>query len=401
MMTKIGGGDKSTRSSSSGEKPGLRGTGKISSSLGSTSPPDQAPAHERGKCLDQLWKLKTYLSDHFAHHGAGYSGSFNIETSTFEIKGEVFSGCQHPEDLSADCNECGRKTGNNIAVLSGRGDGVYSGINYWAGSHWEEGEPNPELLASLYLFDENNAHAVGFVRSGWAAAERHFFSSAAEYQNLPGSVVGDIQAGDGGFFVGDLFAGPGTNDALVNHWGSEGRKYRVIAFYELVDPSKVTGPPVLGADGNQSLPMRPRVVMIVGEKIADELFGDDSGLEKIDWAQQPALWRNMLVAANIGGGGNAVACINNDGLYWLNVMRADLESTGRIDNVTRSYQIQALGLFLQGALLGDSSCRAQAQEILTGAHAAGLDEGSVAFALSARGWPYDDRATELVASLRG
>ena len=109
----------------------------------------------------------------------------------------------------------------------------------------------------------------------------------------------------------------------------------------------------------------------------------------------------MLVAANIGGGGNAVACINNDGLYWLNVMRADLESTGRIDNVTRSYQIQALGLFLQGALLGDSSCRAQAQEILTGAHAAGLDEGSVAFALSARGWPYDDRATELVASLRG
>jgi len=403
-VVKIGGSndDKDNRGvfSGIGGKEG-RGLPSEPSKAAETSEQDWLPGH----CYSHLWGLKSFLHDNFPDSGVGYSGAFNIEDNTVEVKGEIFAGCDHYDVLSATCDSCGRQMGNNLAVLSGRGDGVYAGINYWESGAWaDDDQKGPDLLASLYLFDENNAHAVESFKTTRSEAERFFFGFAAQYKDLPGSIVGDVTAGDHGFWIGGKGARNKSDDALVHHWGSENKTYRVVAFSEPIDASKILVPasdaePPRDSGGEPQLPLRPRVLMIIRADIAAELFQGQTGLADIDWSLQPGLWKNMLVSSNIGGNA-ARACLNNDGLYWRYVYDEQIKVSGRFYPGARKYQLRAFGLFLQGAILGDQSCQSRLTEMLNDSDAEPLGIDDVAQVLTHGGWAVDDSVVELVGSLK-
>ncbi len=404
-MAKIGGSRDEEKdrgpSSGIGKKEG-RGLPLEPEKVAETSDQDWLPGH----CYSHLWGLKGYLYENFPDNAVGYSGAFNIEDNTVEVKGEIFAGCDHYDVLSAACGSCGRQLGNNLAVLSGRGDGVYAGINYWESGAWADGDQKgPDLLASVYLFDENNAHAVESFKTTRDEAERFFFGFAAQYKDLPGSIVGDVTAGKHGFWIGGKGAHNKSDDALVHHWGSENKTYRVVAFSEPVEASKMfvrasDGEPPRDSDGEPELPLRPRVLMIIRADIATGLFQGQTGLVDIDWSLQPDLGKNMLVESNIGGNNPVIACLNNDGLYWRYAYDEQIKRSGRSYPGARKYQLRAFGLFLQGAILGDQSCRSRLTEMLNDSEAEPLGIDDVAQVLTHRGWAVDDAVVELVGSLR-
>lgn len=201
-MSKIGG------SSPGDSKAG--GDGNERNGLGKNSGPTETEQQSRQGTL--FWvtdRLEQYVAEHHDNFGIGYSGAFNVETATAEIRGARFESCDHYDELTSHCDSCGRRSENNIRLLSGSGDGVYSGINYWAHQTYFEDKINPELLASFYLFDRGSAHSSGIDARGWDSPMQFFFQSAAEYRDLDGSIVGDIATGDDGFWIAEARAGTG------------------------------------------------------------------------------------------------------------------------------------------------------------------------------------------------
>ena len=340
--------------------------------------------------------FEDYIDKNAPHFGVGYSGAFTIETATVEIKGNAFGECDHFDELSSECQKCGRKAGNNIRLLSGSGDGVYSGINYFAAKNYEtDDDLNPELMASFYLFDDGNAHSNGIDARGWDSPQLFFFQHANNYRDLPGSIVGDVQAGPNGFWVGEATAHHGSNDALVNHWGSENTEYRVLVFF---DTGKER---VLEDSGDsESPPLVPRILLILKKDIADTIFGNAPGLTDVDWTKQPEKWGNMTVFASIGGGDNTLACLANDAIYWLKVLESHHSVPDPNHILSKKYQQQVLGLMLQGALLGSEQSRSLLRGLLQEPTYGPFDHEDISAALHSRGWKLTEDATSLVDSLR-
>ena len=44
-------------------------------------------------------RLERYLGKHHDNFGIGYSGAFNVETATAEIRGARFEACDHYDEL--------------------------------------------------------------------------------------------------------------------------------------------------------------------------------------------------------------------------------------------------------------------------------------------------------------
>jgi len=339
--------------------------------------------------------LEEYIGENHPNFGIGYSGAFTTETATVEIKGDIFDRCDHVDELTSHCSTCGRNEGNNIRLLSGSGDGVYSGISYWAAQRYDgDDETNPELLASFYLFDDGNAHSNGINARGWDSPMPFFFQNAAQYKELRGSIVGDVQAGASGFYIGEARAHHGSTDAIVNHWGSEGRPYRVIVFSEVADEGRMRD-----ASKSETPPLIPRILLILGREIAETIFSRTDGLIHVDWTQQPAKWNKMSVFASIGGAANTLACLANAGIYWLKVLDSHHSIPEPNQVMSRKYQGQALGSLLQGALLGDEQSRSLLSGLVQNPSYGPFDDKAISDALHARGWKKSPEAVELVVSL--
>ena len=336
--------------------------------------------------------IDAYIEESTPNFGVDYSGAFTIETATVEIKGNIFGECDHFDELSSECQKCGRKAGNNIRLLSGSGDGVYSGINYFAAKNYEtDDDLNPELMASFYLFDDGNAHSNGIDARGWDLPQLFFFQHANNYRDLPGSIVGDVQTGSSGFWVGEATAHHGSNDTLVNHWGSENSEYRVLVFFD-------TGKERLLGD-SESPPLVPRVLLILKKHIAETIFANTTALTEVDWTKQPEKWGNMTVFASIGGGDNTLACLENDAIYWLKVLESHHSMPNPNQILSKKYQQQVLGLLLQGALLGSEYSRSLLGSLFQHPDYGPLDREDISDALQFRGWKLSDDAIDLVSSL--
>ena len=338
-------------------------------------------------------RLEVYLEERYPNFGIGYGGAFNSETATAEIRGAYFGYCDHFNELTSDCEECGRKPGNNIRLLTGSGDGSYSGINYWAAQSYQgEHDINPELIASFYLFDRGSAHSRGIDARGWDSPATFFFENAATYKNHQGSIVGDFTAGSDGFWIGDAGASDGSSYALVNHWGSENRSYRVIAFSEPVEQKDIRGD-----SGVQGSPVRPRILLILGQQIASDVFGTGKDFASIDWSSQPRMWSQLSVHANIGAGDNGVACLNNDGIYWEKVLRS---FQGSSPALRRKYQLEVLGRWYQGALVGSEKSYSYLAQFMGETSDRPFTEEEIAAALRSRGWSLNTpRSAELISNL--
>ena len=388
-MGKIGGEQSDSPLDKAGVKVGASGDS------GTGSPPRDAGATKNspGTLLWVMDRLEAYLGEKYPSFGIGYGGAFNSETATAEIRGALFDHCDHFDELIADCDTCGRKPGNNIRLLTGSGDGVYSGINYWAAQSYQgDHDINPELIASFYLFDRGSAHSRGIDARGWDSPMPFFFSNAVTYQEHQGSVVGDFTAGSEGFWIGDAGASDGSSYALVNHWGSENRSYRVIAFSEPVEAREIRG-----ASAPDGVPVRPRIIVILGQQIANDVFGSGADFADIDWDAQPRMWGKLSVQANIGGGDNGVACLSNDGIYWEKVRKGFQGSSPALQ---RKYETEVLGRWYQAALVGHEKSYSYLADLLREVSDRPFTEEEILSALRSRGWSLaTSRSSELIAKL--
>lgn len=394
-MAKIGKSSEESSPDARASK-GLRSEADLGGKIGRDSGPRETTAAAPGTLFWVTDLLEKHLGDNHPNFGIGYSGAFTIETATVEIKGDVFDRCDHFDELVSDCSTCGRCTGNNIRLRSGSGDGVYSGINYWAAQRYDgDDELNPELLASFYLFDDGNAHSNGIDARGWDSPMPFFFQNAAQYKELRGSIVGDVQGGPHGFWIGEASAHHGSTDAIVNHWGSENRAYRVIVFSEAADQRRMRQ-----GGNSETPPMIPRILLILGRDIAETIFSSTDGLVPVDWMQQPDQWNNVTVFASIGGGDNTLACLANDGIYWLKVLEGHHSAPEPNQILSQKYQRQALGLLLQGALLGHQQSLSLLGGLVHHPSYGPFDGEAISEALLIRGWKNTDEAVEVVAGLQ-
>jgi hypothetical protein len=147
--------------------------------------------------------------------------------------------------------------------------------------------------------------------------------------------------------------------------------------------------------------MIPRILLILGRDIAEAIFSGADGLVPVEWMQHPDQWNNVTVFASIGGGDNTLACLANDGVYWLKVLEGhhSVPEPNRI--LSQKYQRQALGLLLQGALLGHQQSLSLLGELVHNPSYGPFDDTAISEALHARGWKKTSEAVELVSSLRG
>jgi hypothetical protein len=377
-----------------------------SGGLGANTGNDQpSPSAEAGTFGHSFLALKERLRDGYPGGAeASYAGTFNSEIASMEIRTDIFEACAHHTEFVANCEKCGRRPGNNLSMLTGRGDGVYSGITYsYSTEEMDEEERIAEHLASAYLFDQDIAFAMTLAQNGWSNPEGLFIQLAMEYRELQGSVAGEFYTGDYGFTVSDESAEPGSADAVVNHWGSDNKSYVVVVFHEPIDASKMyysssAGDPVVDANGNLKTPVRPRVVLIIEKELAVATFGDFSDFPAVPWAEQPHLWMNMTVASNMSRD-NGINTMVNDGIYWNGVASRQAQVSPEDFWINKEYRMQALGYFLQGALLGDESCHERARSVLLGSGPSPLTMGEVELALRARAQRFDEKARTLVESL--
>lgn len=352
-------------------------------------------------------KLKDQLAavydDQF---GVAYAGSFNSETASMEIRTEIFDRCRHTEEFIVNCDKCGRRPGNNISLLTGRGDGVYAGLNYsYSNDEMDAQERIGEHLASLYLFDQDIACAQSLIRTGWSQPEPLFIQHSAIYSELAGSVVGQVHTGADGFWVSDRNAHPGSKDVSVDHLGSENKTYVVVVFHEPIEESKMyyspsAGEPAVDSEGKLKTPVRPRVVMIIDKQFATTVFGDFSDFSPVPWEEQPHLWMNMIVASNASAD-NGLLGIVNDGVFWRKVVERQAQISDEDFWINRQYRVQALGYFLQSALLGDQSSREHARDLIARTGSAPLTMRDAEQALRIRAQRFDDNARALTQELMG
>jgi hypothetical protein len=140
-------------------------------------------------------------------------------------------------------------------------------------------------------------------------------------------------------------------------------------------------------------------LLILGLRLAEAVFGAGEKFQQVDWAAQPKLWGQITVSANIGGGDNATASTNNDGIYWSKVLQSHLDNGNPSQKLFWGSQLQVLGLFLQGALLGNEKALSMLGSFLANPSYGPFDGEAISKALRQRGWTRTHKADELVASL--
>lgn len=283
---------------------------------------------------------------------------------------------------------------------------MYAGLNYsYSNEETDAQERIGENLASLYLFDQDIEYAQALIRAGWEKPESLFVQHSAIYNELEGSIAGEVHTGSDGFWVSDESAHPGSKDVFINHLGSENKTYVVVVFHEPIDESKMyyspsAGEPAVDSDGKLKTPVRPRVVMIIEQQFAKAAFGDLSDFAPVPWEEQPHLWMNMIVASNTSTD-NGLAGIVNDGIFWKAVVDRQSQFSEEGFWINRLYRVQALGYFLQSALLGDQASREHARELIAGTGSLPLTMKDAERALHTRAQRFDDNAKALAQELMG
>lgn len=332
-------------------------------------------------------------------------GTFNIETATAEVKSDYFGSCDCSSlpTLTANCRECGRRDGNNVSFLSGRGDGVYSGICM-------SSDGGTSLLAAAYVFDEDNefaarvAETIGTGSKNW---QRLLIDACEPYLDLPGSEIGQLTTNQQvGLLIGDRSAGQNSEDAVVDHWFSGGSSFKVFIFVEpILDSAMAATAIALGGNasdytGGYSESIRPRVALIVRTEFADRHMRSDRALRHHDWKRQAAAWNSGLVASNMAGGNNILSMYWN-GVYWRSAQQQQLELVGEPDDVWYMYGLTAFGWFVQGAMLGDDDCLNLMLEMNTESNGELAEVEQLEVALSRRGWSVTPEVLAFVASSTG
>ena len=305
----------------------------------------------------------------FEISGVSYSGTLNIESGMVEIKSEHFltcAACDRSIEISKNCKTCSRRRGNNLRFLAGRGDGVYSGLNFYVDN---------ELAGALYVFDENNAMASAFgTQIDWqfnpeVNFQELLIEALKEYSDLEAFELGTIRARFDmnditslGFVIGD--AQGSTNSTNVDHIFADG-EYSVFLFMEPILESPTVALAVrLGTDTKEfdrgyKEAMRPRVALILKNEFTSHALKSIK-LQKVDWQRQMEVWANTQVAANLSIGNAGVASYINAQYWWSSLARQmKIAKSNTDDYIGFVYHNRTLGYMLSGALLGNEGCKTE------------------------------------------
>lgn len=297
----------------------------------------------------------------FNWSGLALAGSINIESGTVEIKSENFASCRSCESqagVTRNCKTCGRKRGNNLHFLAGKGDGVYAGVGLLDGLH---------LFGAIYVFDEQNRFAnavsedllVGTLKGN--RFQEKLVQALFEYSDLEGYELGSVLANfeytdDLGFVVGDIHSGMG-NFATVDHPFANG-EYVTILFSEsiLVRAEEMSFAGEFDTnewDGGYADALRPRVALVLDSEYASKVL-NNIHLQETDWDLQVQAWNTTKVEANVGEQNAGVTNLMN-GLLW-DAAAVDQEALEDFGLMHYTYGTRAMGFFVQGALCGNQDC---------------------------------------------
>ncbi len=316
----------------------------------------------RGR-MTVLQLIKNLFTDErtLSWSGLALAGSLNIESGTFEIKSENFASCEDCESQTGvvrNCRACGRKPGNNLQFLAGKGDGVYAGVGLLDGLH---------LFAAVYVFDDRNNFANSVAEDLLDGTlkgnrfEEKILQALFQYSDLEGYEVGSIRASfeitsDLGFVAGDLHSGLG-NFATVDHPFADG-EYITILFSEpiLIRAEVMNSGQDFDTsqwDGGFEDAIRPRVALILDGKYASKVLKNIQ-LRGTDWDAQAQVWNSTQVESNIGEGNAGVTNLMN-GLLW-DAAAGDQAALEEFGIMEYTYGTRAMGFFVQGALCGNENC---------------------------------------------
>ena len=350
--------------------------------------------------MSDVAQLQNFLDMFQSSRGVSVqlAGSLNIETSSIEFSSEYFGDCTKCSEQAGivlSCRACGRKPGNNIRLLSGSGDGVYSGL-VWLGG--------PEVLAACYLLDDDKkfAEAVGNnlmtedpndVRP-WLDL---FVEACENYLESEVAVAGTLKArfkepGDLGFIATDPRTEQMGADVSVDHPEANG-EYVVLVFLEdmLNSPAAALsiqmGSGAENFNGGYGQAKRPRAVYLIRKDHWQA--GNVSKIRtlEVDWQKQSEAWRRSQVVGHVGRTNYAIAMYLNS-LNSLDIAELELTPDPEFnEGLAMLYSTRSFGYLVQGALQGDENCRESMVDMIEASEQNDiLTPHVVRAAVTPRGW---------------
>lgn len=293
--------------------------------------------------------------------GLGLAGSLNIESGFVEVKSDNFASCvscESQNDVTRNCTACGRKSGNNLNFLAGKGDGVYAGVGLFDGLH---------LFGAIYIFDEQNDFANSVAEDLLDGTlkgnqfQQKLVQALLQYSDLQGYEVGSVSANfekvdDLGFVLGDIDSAAG-GFATVDHPFANGNYVTILFSESILARAKGMN---FGQDfdtdewdGGYKDAIRPRVALILDSKYSPKVL-KNIRLEATDWNLQSQSWKITKVEANIGKQNAGVTNLMN-GLLW-DAAAGDQAALEDFGIMHYTYATRAMGFFIQGALCGNEDC---------------------------------------------
>jgi len=306
------------------------------------------------------------------------------------------------------CDSCDRRPGNNVSFPAGDGDGAYAALCFYSEATY--------MVAAAWVFDENN----GFAQAVLPSIDSDFsvivpgndllFSALEKYVDLPGEIVGEIDASDRQLIVGDRGL-RAAEDALVSHPFSNGLKYKIVVFAEPALASSIAAVHLaLGGDeedytGGFPDSVRPRVAIAVESSLAEELFPLAQGAQSDhDWDAQLGAWKKGVQNSNLVASNGPRAALGN-GFLWLHFIeqqRLREQRTVPLDDfLTDIYVSECLGWFVQAALEGQESAENQIRSLSSLYPGELSEESFLRFALARRGMGLHPEVLEFVSKICG
>jgi len=344
--------------------------------------------------------------------GTSLAGAINIESGSVEFSSHppkyACSACRDEKSFSVACDSCDRRPGNNVSFPAGDGDGAYASVGFYG---------SQGMVAAVWLFDEHNSFAgealthidtdIHVINPGTDL----LFSALEKYVDLPGEIVGEIDASDRHLLVGDRGL-RAAEDALVSHPFSEGLKYKIVVFAEPALAGSVVAVHLgLGGDeedytGGFPESVRPRIAIAVESSLAEKIFpAAQDAQSNHDWDIQHGAWKNGRQNSNFAASNGPRAALSN-GFLWLHLIehhqRLLAQSPIPLDDFfNHIYVSECLGWFVQAALEGQESAENQIRSLSSLYPGELSEESFLRPALARRGMGLHPEVLEFVSKICG
>jgi hypothetical protein len=271
------------------------------------------------------------------------------------------------------------------------------------------------MVGAVWLFDEHNSfagEALTHIDTDFHVINPGtdlLFSALEKYVDLPGEIVGEIDASDRHLLVGDRGL-RAAEDALVSHPFSEGLKYKIVVFAEPALAGSVVAVHLgLGGDeedytGGFPESVRPRIAIAVESSLAEKIFpAAQDAQSNHDWDIQHGAWKNGRQNSNFAASNGPRAALSN-GFLWLHLIEHHQRLLAQRpipldDFYNHIYVSECLGWFVQAALEGEEPAENQIRSLSSLYPGELSEESFLRPALARRGMGLHPEVLEFVSKI--